>query len=245
MKNPLIECRVVALPRTRSYGYRLKGLDKMIGFTLEVHSEAHALFNDRLRINKRRKNCITFSIEEVIKWGKERIGKPRINTSTFIQIIKNEVGESGQKIFDRIFELALQRYHELEAEGYGKVPTLLSRKVVAPSPRPKPRPRPAPTPTPRPERQSSEPTQPTEKIRRSTSDIDKLKEEIPQHLHKHLKFECDLEKKKIIVTQTTAWIEMEEWLKIANVSKKYNGRYKNNVFTFPLPLEVTTKSYRG
>lgn len=141
-KLPLLNVGSWLAMRTRTYSYWLKAFDRSLNFRLEVHSEPHILFNDLLNRNKRKKNCITISIEQVIKLAKQRIGKPRIKTSTFIHIIMNEVGESGQKIFDRIFKLALEGYVQLQHEG--KVPTLISHRIpkkISPikrAPRPRP-----------------------------------------------------------------------------------------------------------
>lgn len=217
--------------RTRRYCYRLKGLDQVIGFRLEVNSKAHILFNDLLIRNKRKKKTITVSIEDVIKLAKEGMNKQRIQNTTFINMIKHEVGESGQKIFNRIFQLALERYAQLQGEGQRPIliPHTIPQEVKA-----IPRPAPAPAPRPTPEKQPIE--------RSITSDLHLLQTLIPQHLHKHLKFECDHENKKIIVTQTT-YIEMKEWGKIADVSKRYNGTYKNSIFTFPFPLKERTTTF--
>ena len=227
--------------RTRRYCYWLKGLDQIIGFRLEVNSEAHILFNDLLIRNKRKKKTITVSIQQVIKLAKEKMGKQRTQNTTFINMIKYEVGESGQKIFDRIFKLALERYAQLQAKG--QRPILTSHRIPTEKVRPMPRPSPAPrpSPTPRPASQPTEPRQPTEKIRRSTYDIDKVKALIPQHLHKHLKFEYNPKTKMIIIT-VIKYIEYESLMKIGKISKRFQGTYvryggKDKPAYFLIPIE--------
>ena len=236
MKIPLIECRVVAM-KTKRYCYRLKGLDHIIGFRLEIHSEPHVLFNDVLRKNKNKKNTITISIQQIIKWSKERIQQPRIKEHTFFQIIKNEVGESSQKIFDRIFQLALERYAQLQHEG--KMPTLISHRIPSQrKPRPRPAPRPRPTPTPRPERQPIETKQPIEK--RITSDVDRhkalFKALIPKDLHDYFKIEYN-PKDKTIVISIIQYLQHEKFMEIANISKRYQGTYNREKRCFSIPIE--------
>ena len=222
----------MALPKTRTFNYRLKGLEKVLSFRLEVHSEAHVLFNDLLNKNKRKRNAISLSIEQVIKLAKQGIGKQAIRNTTLISNISTELKtKSSQKIFDRIFQLALEGYAQLQHEG--KLPTLISHRIPTQKAKPMPRLRPA--------RQPIETKQPIEK--RIATDVDKIKALIPKNLYDHLKIEYDSEKKNVMLT-ITKYLDPEKWNKIANVSKAYHGKYKDKRFTIPLPLEVRTITHR-
>ena len=230
------------MPKTISYTYRLRGVDQRISFRLDIGSNPDLLLQHHLKKHKGKK---TPAIRAIIKLAKERIGQPRIKDHTFMEIIKKEAGHSNQKKADRIFQLALERYHEIIKEGSGRMPILLPKRIVAPSPRPKPRL------TPRPASQATETEQPTEtqdqKIARPqhsniiTTKLDKVKAMIPNDLHDHVKIEYNTKAQTFIMTIIKR-IPTERFNEIAKISKKYRGTYvqwggKDKPAYFIIPIE--------
>lgn len=215
----------MALPKTRTFNYRLKGLKKVLSFRLEVHSEAHVLFNDLLNKNKRKRNAISLSIEQVIKLAKQGIGKQAIRNTTLISNISTELQtNSSQKIFDRIFQLALEGYAQLQHEG--KLPALISHRIPTQKAKPMPRPRPA--------RQPIETEQPIEQ--KIISDVDKIKALIPKDLHEYVKIEYN-PKAKTIIINIIQYLQHEKFMEIAKISKRYQGTYNKEKRCFIIPIE--------
>ena len=94
-----------------------------------MDSEAYVLWNYYFDKNKRKKKRIKITIEQIVKMARKR-ERSKKKYGTYILNIKNQVGGSRQKTFDKIFQLALERYQELLKEG--QAPTLIPYRPIAP-----------------------------------------------------------------------------------------------------------------
>jgi hypothetical protein len=187
--------------KTRSYSYWLRAYDQTVGFRLDVGSEPYVLWNYLMDKHRDKKNRIKLVIEEVLKMARDRIGV-RGPYASFVQSIMNEVGGSQQKAFDRIFELALERYLELQHKG--QVPILIPHRVV--TPRTEPRAGRIETPS----------------IERKTS-LNKIKTWFPNNLRKLLTFE--VEKRKTIIRLKEYPIPRDSWIAINNIVENHKGKW--------------------
>lgn len=209
------------MPKTRSYCYRLKGYDETICFRLEVGSEAYVLWNYFMEEHRKKKNRIKVVIEEVLKMARDRIGfKGR--HATFIQNIMNEVGGSQQKAFDRIFELALEEYLELQHKG--QVPILVPHRRVTPRIEPKSQPI---------ERETIKRPQKKTPPRPS---LDNVKAWFPSNLKDVLTFEYQDGK---AILRTKHKIPREDWTAIMMIVQEHNGKWirANKESRWEIPLE--------
>lgn len=174
-------------------------------FRLEKHSEAHVLWNHYF-LGKKKKEHIKSTIDEVIKLARERIGD-KGHFAVFLIKMRDEY-DSDQKAFDRIFELALERY--LELQGKGQVPVLMPHRVV--TPRTEPRAQPI-------ERETIE--TPQKKTLPSTS-LETVKAWFSSDLKNVLTF--DYQDGKAIL-RTTEWLTNGRWERIMAIVNEHGGEW--------------------
>jgi len=195
--------------KTRTIPYRLK--DRVHGFTLEIGSDAYKLWNHH-KI-KKKENKLT--MWEIARMAREKLSDTHQNETFILSMIAQH--GSDQKAHDRMFELALERYHELRKQGLGQVPVL---PHGVPSPRieePKTD-----------ERVEPQIQQTVERkpdiVPQMPQALEKIYLDFPPSLRDLLTFEYDEPSRRIKI-KGKGWIGEPVLTEIRNIVEKHQGRW--------------------